>query len=107
MASRGYRNRDGDGPTLPHAVPFEPPHLTRLSWELASRVIDDDASSRRSRWERIGSSWSLSVFDVTSETVVLRVRTPTGRERFYGAASMDLREVRPTLEAAPRWRRVE
>jgi hypothetical protein len=47
----------------------------------------------------------VSVFDVTSETVAVRVRTPTGRERFYGAARMDLEAALPALETAPDWRR--
>jgi hypothetical protein len=105
MASRGYRNRAGTGSTLPDAVPLELPHLTRLSWELGSRVVEDDAASLHSRWEHTGASWSLSVIEVTSTTALLCVRTPTGRERFYGVARMDLNEVLPNLETAPRWRR--
>jgi len=102
MATRGQHDA---GPTLPDVVPFDPPALTRLSWELGSRVIDDEASARVGRWERVGSSWSLSVFRVTNETTVVRVRTPIGRQRFYGAAWMDLEDDLPDLDAAPSWER--
>jgi hypothetical protein len=102
MATRGQHTA---GPTLPDVVPFDPPALTRLSWELGSRVVDDGSSARVGRWERVGSSWSLSVFRVTSETVVVRVRTPIGRQRFYGAAWMDLEDDVPELDAAPSWER--
>ncbi|MFB6102192.1 MAG: hypothetical protein ABEJ73_06460 [Haloplanus sp.] len=105
MATRGSRPRDGDGAQLPHVVPFDLSPLTRLSWELGSRVVDGNESTVHSRWTHAGSSWALAVFDVTSETVVMRVRTPTGREQFYGAARMDLSAAVPELDAAPRWER--
>jgi hypothetical protein len=76
-----------------------------LSWELGSRVVDDETSDHIGRWKRVGSSWSVSVFRVTSETVVIRIRTPIGRQRFYGAAWMDLQSVLPELDDAPSWER--
>lgn len=102
MATRGQQ---GSGPALPDIVPFDPPTLTRLSWELGSRVVDDEASTRIGRWDRVGSSWSVSAFQVTDETVVVRVRTPIGRQRFYGAALMDIRASIPALDDAPSWDR--
>jgi len=102
MATRGQH--DG-GPTLPGVVPFDLSVLTRLSWELGSRVVDGDEATRVGRWERAQSPWSVSVFRVTTETVVMRVRTPTGRQRFYGAAWMDFRDVLPELDGAPSWNR--
>ncbi|WP_248897539.1 hypothetical protein [Haloplanus halobius] len=103
MATRG--SPSGDGVTLPDAVPFDLSPLTRLSWELGARVVDGDESSLQSRWTGTDSSWSLSLFRVTSQTVVIRVRTPIGREQFYGAAQMDLSRALPRLDASPRWRR--
>ena len=95
----------GDGVELPGVVPLDVRCLTRLSWELGSRVVADAESTRRGEWRHTGASWSLSVFRVTSNTDVLRVRTPAGRERFYGAATADLREELPNLDDAPYWRR--
>lgn len=104
MATRGSRGSGGAGAQLPEVVPFDLAHLTRLSWELGSRVIDDDGVSCHGEWEHRDALWAVSVFDVTGETVVVRVRTPTGREHFYGAACMDFEAARPALDAAPAWR---
>jgi len=93
------------GTTLPGVVPFDLSPLSRLSWELGSRVVDDAESARLGRWEHVASARSLSLFRVTGETVVIRLRTPVGRERFYGAALMDLHDVRPALDDAPSWER--
>jgi len=94
-----------DGATLPGVVPFDPSPLSRLSWELGSRIVDDDESIRLGRWEHVESSRSLTFFQVTGETVVIRIETPIGRERFYGAALMDLSDVRPALDDTPSWSR--
>ena len=106
MATHSSQGGSGAGVSLPDAVPVELPHLTRLSWELGSKVVGDDASLH-SEWECTGGSWQLSIFRVTSNTVVVRVRTPVGRERFYGAAELDLESALPRLESAPRWTRLE
>jgi len=102
MATREHR--DG-GVTLPRVVPFDPSPLTRLSWKLGSRVVDDDETILLGRWVHGASTRSLSLFRVTDETVLLRVRTPIGRERFYGAARMDLDDALPELDDAPSWKR--
>ncbi|AZH24972.1 hypothetical protein [Haloplanus aerogenes] len=99
------RDRCNGGTTLPGVVPFDSAPLSRLSWELGSRVVDDDESARLGRWVHVDSSRTLTLFQVTGETVVIRVRTPIGRERFYGAALMDLPDVRPALDDAPSWNR--
>ncbi|QSX00239.1 hypothetical protein [Haloterrigena alkaliphila] len=106
MATHISQGGSGAGVSLPDAVPAELPHLTRLSWELGSNVVDCDDASLHSEWERAGGSWRLSIFRVTSNTVVVRVRTPVGRERFYGAAELDLESALPRLESAPRWTRL-
>jgi hypothetical protein len=93
------------GARLPDVVPFDLAHLTRLSWELGSRVVDDGEATLHSEWGYSGSPWELSLFHVTSETVAVRLRTPAGRERFYGAARMDLEAALPALEGAAGWRR--
>lgn len=102
MASRG--SRGGDGASLPGVVPFDLSHATRLSWELGTRVTEGDEATRRGQWEH-ATSWSLSLFRVTDDTAVLRVRTPLGRERFYGAAWIDLEGALPRLDAASCWTR--
>ncbi|MFC5971614.1 hypothetical protein ACFPYI_09750 [Halomarina salina] len=103
---RGSRGGDGDAPRLPPAVPVDVPHLSRLSWELGTRVVEDEEAVLHSEWERDDAIWALSVVEVTSATVVLRVRSPLEKEQFYGAAQMDLESVLPELEEATDWRRV-
>ena len=49
--------------------------------------------------------WGLAVFDVADHTAVVRVRTPVGRELFYGAVEADLAALREGLAAAPDWDR--
>ncbi|QRV13733.1 hypothetical protein [Haloterrigena salifodinae] len=107
MATHGFQDGSGTGVSLPDAVPFDLPHLSRLSWELGSRVVDGEDVVRHSEWARAGRSWLLTIFRVTTNTVVMRVETPVGRERFYGAAEQDLESALPKLKSAPRWDRLE
>ncbi|WP_336002839.1 hypothetical protein [Halorientalis halophila] len=107
MATRGSRNQEPAAAELPSAIPFDVPRPTRLSWALGSRTVSDEAATLAHRWTDTAGGWRLAVFDVTDETVLLRVRTPVGRERFYGAAKLDLDGARAALDADARWRRVE
>lgn len=98
----------GDDQTaLPDAVPFDLPHLSRLSWELGSRVVQDSESTLIEEWNHRDTGWTLSVFSVTSNTVVIRTRTPVGRERFYGAILSEANAAIRTLETQPSWQRAE
>jgi len=106
MATHGARG-GADRAALPGDFPFDLARLSRLSWELGTRVVDDEEATLHSEWDRAGTAWSLSIFRVTDDTVLLSVRTPVGRERFYGATEIDLTEALPRLDAAPNWRRIE
>lgn len=105
MATRGPQPARETAAGLPGVVPFDLPAVTRLSWELGDRIINDAVELEA--WERGDGVWALSTFRATSETVIIRLRTPTGRERFYGAAEMDIESVRPRLRNHSRWTRVE
>jgi len=102
MATRDAGNETDDG-SLPHVLPFSLAHETRLSWELGSRTVEDDRATHRGAWTHSRSQWTLSVYDATSSTAVLCVRTPVGRERFFGAPRMDLEPALSALEDAPEW----
>jgi hypothetical protein len=91
---------------LPDIVPFDLPYLSQLSWELGSRVTGDDESSLHSTWEHTRTSWMLSICRVTSNTVVMCVCTPIGRERFYGTAQSNVTAALPNLKAAPHWQQL-
>ena len=107
MAAHSARPGDEDSATLPDAVPFELPILTRLSWELGARVVADDEATVHSRWECTNRPWTLSLFHVTDHTDLVRVRTPVGRERFYGATRSELDDALGALVDAPDWERVD
>jgi len=100
----------GDGTArgaLPTVLPFDVDRVTRLSWELGSRTVEDERASLRGTWAHAESRWTLSVYEVTSATDLLCVRTPVGRERFYGVARMDLDPVLSTLDDTPGWQRTK
>ncbi|MFC7080978.1 hypothetical protein [Halorussus caseinilyticus] len=105
MSSHGARGRSPESARLPGAVPFTVPALNRLSWELGSQVVSD--ATLVAEWEHVTSGRTLAVYDVTDHTVVLGVRTPVGRQRFYGAAKDDVESKRSRLDDADDWRRCE
>jgi hypothetical protein len=105
MSTQGSRDPRGDGAERPPAVPFSLARATRLSWELGTRVTAGDDAALRGAWECTAVSREIAVFDVTDHTAVIRVRTPVGRERFYGAADMDLEAALVRLTADSDWRR--
>lgn len=90
--------------TLPNVVPFDLSQLTRLSWELGSQTVENNASACHSQWNH-EKGWKLSIFQATSNTVILRISTPVGREQFYGAAQMDLTTTLPRLTSSPHWQK--
>lgn len=103
MAAHSFQDGGDDCVTLPNIVPFDLSCLTRLSWELGSRVVDDDESTLHSRWEHRSQSQTLSIFRVTSNTIIMCVQTPVGRERFYGTTQSDLKSAVPNLIASSYW----
>jgi hypothetical protein len=105
MAVRGTQNEGTTTSSLPDVVPFDLPHLSRLSWELGSRVVSGAESEHLEEFEHANKRWTLSIFDVTGNTVVIRVRTSVGRERFYGAIRSEYLSALPEIEAAPAWQR--
>lgn len=92
---------------LPEVVPFELSYLSRLSWELGTRIVDDDESTGLGTWAHVDRRWEVAVHQVTSETAVIRTRTPVGRERFYGAICTELRGAIESFETMPSWQRIE
>jgi hypothetical protein len=103
-----HNERVGDeGPApLPDVVPFGLSHRTRQSWELGKLAVQDEQATILSEWTHQDGQWRLSMFEVTSETAIICLRTPVGRERFYGAIQSELRTAIRELEANPSWQRV-
>ncbi len=90
---------------LPDAVPVSLDRTTRLSWELGDRVTTGTDATLVGEWRCHATPWAVAVFDVTDHTAVVRVRTPVGREQFYGVADADLVAARDALADAPDWGR--
>jgi len=104
MTTHGRQGGQPTRPQLPAVFPAALTPRSRLSHDLGSRVIDGDDVTRLAAFEYTTGDWALAAFDVTEATVVLRVRTPAGRERFYGATRTDFDDVLPVMTADSRWR---
>lgn len=107
MAVRGTQRNGNDPTVLPGIVPLDVPHLSRLSWELGSRVISDEESVPIGEWEHTSKRWTLSLFEVTTNTVIIRVRTSVGRERFFGAIQSELASALPEIETSSSWKQTD
>jgi hypothetical protein len=105
MAVRDTQGERSGPATLPDVVPFDLAHLTRQSWELGRNAVRDEEATRLGTWSHRTKQWQLSCFEVTSETAILRIRTPVGRVRFYGALQSELGTAIRELEANPSWQR--
>jgi hypothetical protein len=103
MAVHGPQHGDEISPELPDIIPFALQPLTRMSCELGLHIVKDTETTVLGKWERTATSWMLSVFQVTDNTVIIRITTPVGRERFYGTTYSDLDAALPSLAAAPYW----
>jgi len=66
------------------------------SWEYGHTCVEREGQPRETWTDETGRQ-SLTVFDVTDHTVVLRVRTPVGRESFYGMADRDYEAARESF----------
>jgi len=97
MSSRETRQGDadsGDGKRLADILPIDRGAIESLSWGLGSRVTGDGAAQLFEAGNRATGS-TLTVFEATDHTCIVRFRTPVGREKYFGVAAADLR---PMLE---------
>ncbi len=78
-------------------VPFGLDAAECLSWDLGSELVERKREC--ARLERADGG-SLTAFEATEHTVVVRVRTAVGREKFYGLATADFRAALGDLPAA-------
>ncbi|MYL16154.1 hypothetical protein [Halorubrum distributum] len=106
MAARNNRSKSGSPATLPDVVPFDLSHLTRQSWELGNSTVQDEQAAILGKWTHQNNQWRLSIFEITSETAIICIRTPVGRERFYGAIQSELKPAIQKLEVNPSWQQV-
>ncbi|MGQ3414091.1 hypothetical protein [Natrinema versiforme] len=65
-------------------------YVESLSWPLGDRVTTGAEANQLFRFAHQRSTRTVTAFEVTDYTCVLRLRTPVGREKFYGIANADI-----------------
>ena len=106
MATNTVPSDDTGVGTFPTALPVDIPHRNRLSWELGTHIVDGETAERLFDWHA-ETGWKLTAFRIASHTLVVRFRTPVGRELFYVAEISARSVVRRRLELAAGWHRTE
>jgi hypothetical protein len=105
MSSHGGHPHTDDGPDCLPGVTLEA--ANELSWMLGRRIIDDDRTTVLAEWVRADARQSLTLFEATAETAVLKYQSPVGREHYLGTTLADARQLRATLDGAVEWSRAE
>ena len=106
MAVHNNQQASIDGVELPDVVPLELSNLTRQSWELGKRTVEAETTTTLSKWESQHGQWQLSISEVTTETAIMSLRTPAGRERFYAAIQSEVQSALDTLNTSPSWSKI-
>ncbi|MFB1062933.1 hypothetical protein [Natrinema sp. H-ect4] len=75
---------------IAHLFDVDTERVESLSWPLGSRVTVDTSTESLFRLAHRRSARTVTAFEVTDYTCVLRLRTPVGREKFYGLANADI-----------------
>jgi hypothetical protein len=73
---------------------------------LGERLTDDDNTTVLAEWVRADARQSVTIFEATAETALLRYESPVGREHYIGTTLTDADRARADLDAAPEWSRV-
>lgn len=101
--SQGTGSRRRGRELIARLVDVDSRHVESLSWSLGHRVTVEAGADELFRLAHRRSNRTVTAFEVTDYTCVLRLRTPIGREKFYGVANVDV-GARP---AADDWTRTE
>lgn len=86
QGAMGRRGRD----LIAHLFDVDAEHVESLSWSLGNRVTVEAGADRLFRFDHRRSTRTVTAFEVTDYTCILRLRTPVGREKFYGIANADV-----------------
>ena len=98
----GYSHTDGGPDCLP-AVTLGT--ANELSWMLGERLTDDDNTTVLAEWVRTDSRQSVTIFEATAETALVKYESPVGREHYLGTTLADADRARADLDAAAEWSR--
>ena len=75
---------------IAHLFDVDIERIESLSWPLGDRITAKADAQQCFRFAHQRSARTVTAFEVTDYTCVLRLRTPVGREKFYGLASADI-----------------
>ena len=106
MSSRETRQGDsnsGEKNRLADILPIDRAAIESLSWGLGSRVTGDGAT-RLFEAGNPSTGSTLTVFEATEYTCIVRFRTPVGREKYFGVTAADLRPMLERLLERGDWR---
>ena len=104
MSSHGGHSHTGGGPDCLPAVGLGT--ANELSWMLGERLTDDDRTTVLAEWTRTDARQSLTLFEATAETALIRYESPVGRDHYVGTTLADAERVRADLDTAAEWSRV-
>ncbi|WP_226006385.1 hypothetical protein [Natrinema salinisoli] len=87
--SQGTLGRRGRN-LIAHLFDVDLERVESLSWPLGNRVTVEANAPCLFRFAHRRSTRTVTAFEVADYTRVLRLRTPVGREKFYGLATPDV-----------------
>lgn len=103
MSSHGDHSHAHGG--LPRVSAFSLETANSLSWMLGERVTsEDDRASLVGRWTR-ASRESVTIYEVTAETAVVRYGSPVGRDHYVGTTKDEAERAREALDESSVWTR--
>ena len=105
MSSHGGHSHADGGLACVPSVALET--TNELSWMLGERVTADDQTTPLGEWQSDDTRQSISIFEATAETAILRYRSPVGRDHYVGTPLSDAERARADLDAAATWHRLE
>lgn len=83
------------GSILARQVPFSLSEAESLSWDLGAELAERKPEC--ARLEHAERCREVAVYAATQHTVIARVRTPVGRETFFGLARSAFRDALASL----------
>ncbi|MFB6121383.1 MAG: hypothetical protein ABEJ68_09740 [Halobacteriaceae archaeon] len=103
MGSHETRRLAGDRSGAAPSCPLPGVAARPLSWELGERIVADDATRRRVTLSDGGGRTTVTVFEATDHTVVVAVRTPVGRQKYYEVPAAAVDRAIDEVAADERW----
>ena len=103
MSSHGGHSHSGSERPCIATLSLET--ANELSWMLGERIVDDGQTTRTAEWRN--ARQSLTLFEATSETALLRYESPVGRTHYVGTTRAEAERARADLDASSQWTRIE